>query len=336
MNGPRNEFTQALKALTLERGLDAEVILEAIKEAVVAAYRRDAKEQGVDDETLIVEAEINPANGEARVFSYAEGKPAKRKDVTPPGFGRIAATTAKQVIHQKIREAEKTNVMDEYEGKVGQLVSGLILRFDGQNVRVDLGRVEAIMPATERVATERLSLNQRATFLLKGIVDGPRGKDLILSRADPKFVEKLMAREVPEVNAGTVEVKLIVREPGVRTKMVVGSSASGIDAVGSCVGQKGVRIQAVTNELGGERIDVIPFTENVSELVASALTPATQGVVVISRDKKSAVVKFPADQLPLAIGRDGWNVKLASMLTKTEINVESNGDEGEEVTKENV
>ena len=211
------------------------------------------------------------------------------------------------------------------------MVSGLILRFDGQNVRVDLGRVEAIMPAGERVATERLSLNQRATFLLKEIVDGPRGKDLILSRADPKFVEKLMAREVPEVGAGTVEVKAIVREPGVRTKMVVGSSASGIDAVGSCVGQKGVRIQAVTNELGGERIDVIPFTEKVAELILSALTPATQGVVTISRDKKSAVVKFPADQLPLAIGRDGWNVKLASMLTKTEISVESNGDEGEEV-----
>jgi len=330
-NGPRNEFTQALKALTLERGLDADVILEAIKEAVVAAYRRDAKEQGIDDETLTVEAEINSANGEARVFSYPLDKPKERKDVTPPGFGRIAATTAKQVIHQKIREAEKTNVMDEYEGKVGQLVSGLILRFDGQNVRVDLGRVEAIMPAGERVATERLSLNQRATFLLKEIVDGPRGKDLILSRADPKFVEKLMAREVPEVGAGTVEVKAIVREPGVRTKMVVGSSASGIDAVGSCVGQKGVRIQAVTNELGGERIDVIPFTEKVAELILSALTPATQGVVTISRDKKSAVVKFPADQLPLAIGRDGWNVKLASMLTKTEISVESNGDEGEEV-----
>lgn len=321
--GPRNEFTQALKALTLERGLDADVILEAIKEAVVAAYRRDAKEHGIDDETLVVEAEINSQNGEARVFSYSEGTEKERKDVTPPGFGRIAATTAKQVIHQKIREAEKINVLDEYQGKIGQLVTGLILRFDGQNVRVDLGRTEGVMPASERVAIERLSLNQRATFLLKEIVDGSRGKELILSRANPKFVEKLFAREVPEVGAGTVVVKQIVREPGVRTKMVVSSSASGIDAVGSCVGQKGVRVQAVTNELNGERIDVIPFTEELTELIAKALTPATQAEVKLSKDKKTAKVKVPEDQLPLAIGRDGWNVKLATELTGVAIDVEA-------------
>jgi len=185
MQTPRTEFAQALKAIATERRLDPAVILETIKEAIVAAYKRDAREHGEDAEELVLEVKIDPKNGEAKIFH--EGK-----DVTPPGFGRIAAQTAKQVIHQKIREAEKGAIMDEFSGRVGTLISGMVLRFDGADVRVDIGRTEAVMPASERIANERLSLNQRLSFLLKEIKEGLRGKEIILSRADPVFVEKLL------------------------------------------------------------------------------------------------------------------------------------------------
>src|SRR3989304_6220627 len=218
---PRTEFAQALRAIASERGLDASVILETIKQAKVAAYRRDAKERGEDTEELEFDVVLNPTNGEAKIFSWPEGKEKKKKDVTPPGFGRIAAMTAKQVIHQKIREAEKDAIMDEFGGRVGNLISGVVLRFDGPNVRIDIGRTEGTMPAEERVPTERLTSGQRMTFLMKVIEETPRGKQIILSRADSQFVKKLFEREVPEISSGSVEVKLITREAGVRTKIAV-------------------------------------------------------------------------------------------------------------------
>ncbi|MEJ2441635.1 MAG: NusA N-terminal domain-containing protein, partial [Patescibacteria group bacterium] len=159
--------------------------------------------------------------------------------------GRIAAQTAKQVIHQRIREAEKDSIMEEFSGRIGTLISGMILRFDGPDVRVDLGRAEGLMPASERAPNERLSANQRLTFLMKDIEETPKGKQIILSRADPEFVKKLFEREVPEISSGSVEVRGIAREAGVRTKITVSSTQSGVDPVGSCVGQKGVRVQAV-------------------------------------------------------------------------------------------
>jgi N utilization substance protein A len=313
----RTEFAQAIKAIAMERGLDPEVILEAIKQAIVAAYRRDAKERGEEiAEDALIEVELDPVTGETKIIR--EGK-----DVTPPGFGRIAAQTAKQVIHQKIREAEKTLVMDEFAGKVGGLVSGVILRFEGPNVRVDLGRSEAILPQEERVPTEKLNQGERMTFLLKEIREGIRGKELILSRADPQFVVKLFAREVPEINSKSVEIKSIVREPGVRTKMVVYSNQPGVDPVGSCVGQKGVRVQTVTSELGGERVDVIPYSDNIAEVIKNALSPAENLEVTLDEEKKIAFVLAPEDQLSLAIGRDGQNARLAAKLTGWGIKVES-------------
>jgi len=322
MNTPRTEFAQALKAIAAERDLDPSVIIDTIKQAIIAAYRRDAKERGEETEGFEFDVEIDPGSGEAKVFSWPEGKTKERKEVTPPGFGRIAAQTAKQVIHQKIREAEKSSIMDEFGGRAGSLVSGLVLRFDGPNVRVDLGRTEATMPAEERIATERLSLNQRATFLLKNIIETPRGKEIILSRSDPEFVKKLFAREVPEIGSGNVEIKSITREAGVRTKMTVFSNQQGVDPVGSCVGQKGVRVQAVTNELGGERVDIIPWTDDVAELVKLSLAPAEGAEVEISKDGKTAKVRVPEDQLSYAIGRDGQNARLAAKLTNIRIEVE--------------
>lgn len=322
MQTPRTEFAQALKAIANERGLDPSVILDTIKQAIIAAYRRDAKERGEDTEELDFEVEINPTNGEARVFAWPLEKPKQKKDVTPPGFGRIAAQTAKQVIHQKIREAEKGAIMEEFSGRAGNLVSGMILRFDGPNVRVDMGRTEAIMPVTERIPNERLSPNQRLTFLLKDIVEGARGKEIILSRADTAFVKKLFAREVPEIASGSVVIKQIAREPGIRTKIAVVSEQSGVDPVGSCVGQKGVRVQAVTNELGGERVDIIPWSQDSAELISAALSPAESINVSLDEKSKVAKVKAPEDQLSLAIGKEGQNVRLAAKLTGWRIEVE--------------
>ena len=314
-NQPRTEFSQALKAIVQERGLDANTIIDAIKQAIIAAFKRDQKEAGIEyGEEVVFDAEINSLDGGAKVL--VDGK-----DVTPPGFGRIAAQTAKQVIHQKIREAERGVIMDEFSGKVGSLVSGIVLRFDGPNVRVDMGRTEGFMPQEERIPTERLSQGQRLTFLLKDIRETIKGKELILSRADPAFVVKLFAREVPEIGANSVQIKLISREAGVRTKIAVYSESSGVDPVGSCVGQKGVRVQAVTNELGGERVDVIPFNEDFVELIKLALAPASDLEVKINKKELTAEVTAPEDQLSLAIGKDGQNVRLASKLTGYKIEI---------------
>ena len=333
----RTEFSQALKAIASERGLDPSVILDTIKQAIIAAYKRDAKENGEDVEAFEYDAKIDPVSGETRVFAWpmppedaTEAKREKarkeKKDVTPPGFGRIAAQTAKQVIRQKIREAEKGAIMEEFEAKVGSLASGIILRFDGPNARIDLGRTEAIMVAGDRIPNERLSLNQRLTFLIKDINETPRGKEIFLSRAAPEFVEKLFAREVPEISSKSVEIKAIAREPGVRTKIAVFSTQTGVDPVGSCVGQKGVRVQAVTNEIGGERVDVIPWSGDAAELIKSSLSPAENLSVSLDSENKIAKVLCPEDQLSMAIGKDGQNVRLTARLTGYRIEVEGNGE----------
>ncbi len=319
----RTEFAQALKAVATERGLDAEVIIDTIKQAIIAAYRRDARDAGIETEEMDYEVDLHSVTGETKIFGFPVGKPEEKKDVTPPGFGRIAAQTAKQVIHQKIREAEKGAIMSEFSGRVGSLISGMVLRFDGPNVKVDVGRAEAIMPFEERVPTERLSLNQRLTFYLKGIEEGPRGKRIILSRADSEFVKKLFAREVPEIASGSVEIREIAREAGVRTKIAVFSNQPGVDPVGSCVGQKGVRVQAVTNELNGERVDIIPWSEDAKEYIKAALAPVEILTIKLDKKAKLAKIKVPEDQLSLAIGREGQNVRLAGQLTNWKIDIES-------------
>ena len=331
---PRTEFAQALKAIATERGLDADVILETIKQAIVAAYKRDVKEKEDDEEELEYDVDLNSVSGEAKIYSWPEGEPKKKKDVTPPDFGRIAAQTAKQVIHQRIREAEKDSIMDEFKGRVGTLISGMILRFDGPDVRIDLGRSEGVMPASERAPNERLTANQRLTFLMKEIIETPKGKQIILSRADPDFVKKLFAREVPEVSSGSVEIKAIAREAGTRTKIAVLSTQPGVDPVGSCVGQKGIRVQAATNELGGERIDIVPWSKNLEELIEAALSPAEGLTVTLNKKEETAQVEAPEEQLSLAIGKDGQNVRLASKLTGWRIEIEPYTGEKKVVKKE--
>jgi N utilization substance protein A len=291
--------------------------LETIKAAILAAYRKDF---GLKED-FEYEVELDPDTGEAKIFSWEEGKKKKKKDITPPGFGRIAAQTAKQVILQKIREAEKSAVIAEYSEKIGTLVNGMVLRFDGPNVIVDIGKTEAVMPPQEQVRSERYELNQRLTFYIEGIRETARGQEVVVSRAHEGLVESLFRREVPEVSSGAVKIKATAREAGSRTKVAVSSSQVGVDPVGSCVGQKGVRVQAVINELNGEKIDVITYSENPEKFITAALSPAEGVKVEVKEKEKTAVVAMPDDQLSLAIGKEGQNVRLAAKLTGYKIDI---------------
>jgi N utilization substance protein A len=309
----RTEFASALNQICAEHGIEIDVVLESIKEALLAAYRRDF---GMEEETNY-EAEINKETGETHL--YLLGK--KKKEVTPPGFGRIAAQVAKQVLIQKIREAEKSSILNEYAKRVGSLVSGRIIRFDGPQVIVDIDRTEAIMLKAEQVLPENYKISQRLTFYIKGIEELGKGQQIIVSRADKNLVEGLFKREVPEVASGVVKIKEIAREAGNRSKIAVFSTQAGVDPVGSCVGQKGVRVQAVINELNGEKIDIIQHSEDISKFIAAALSPAEKIKVEVDEKKKTAVVTVPEDQLSLAIGRDGQNVRLAVKLTGYKIDI---------------
>jgi len=317
---PRTEFASALAQIAAERNLDKEVVLENIKTAILAAYRRDARERGeqiTQDQEF--EIEMDAETGEARIFALK--KKGKRKDVTPPGFGRIAAQTAKQVLRQRIREAEKNAILAEYSKRIGTLASGMILRFDGPNIIVDIGKAEAFMPPPEQVRKEAYKLNQRLTFYIKEIRDTPRGERIIVSRASERLVERLFKREVPEVSSGAVEVVKIAREPGLRTKMAVSSTRAGVDPIGSCVGQKGVRVSEVINELYGEKIDIIQYSEDPKKFIVAALSPAEGVKVEIDEERQEARVTVPEDQLSLAIGKDGQNVRLAAKLTGFRIDI---------------
>lgn len=330
----RTEFALALNQICHERGIKPEVVLSTIEEAVLAAFRKDF---GLDEEKEYG-VEIDPDTGETRIFSWPERKPKKKKEVTPPGFGRIAAQVAKQVILQKIREAEKNAILDEFAKRVGTLTNGMVLRFEGPSVIVDIGKTEAVMPPEEQVRNEHYRFNQRLTLFIKDIRETTKGKRIIASRADKGLIEGLFRREVPEVSSGAVEIKEIAREPGVRSKVAVLSTQTGVDPVGSCVGQKGVRVQAVINEINGEKIDIIPYSGKIEKFIIAALSPAENIMLTINKKKKEAIVSVPEDQLSLAIGKEGQNVRLAAKLTGFKINIKgatkTPEKSGEKETKE--
>lgn len=317
----RTEFASALRQVCAERGIDPEAVIDTIKAAILAAYRKEANLEVVDDLTVEVDAE----SGELGIFRDG-------KNITPAGFGRIASQTAKQVILQRIREAEKAALVKEYEEKVGSIQNGMIQRFDSVNAIVDLGRAEAIMPREEQVPRERYRVNQRLTFYIAEIRETERGSQIIVSRSRPELVEEIFRREVPEIGSGAVEVKAIAREAGSRTKIAVYSKQTGVDPVGSCVGQKGVRVQAVISEIGEERIDVIQFSDDTAKFIAASLAPAKGVLVDLNKEEKSALVTCPTDQLSLAIGKDGQNVRLAVKLTGWNIDIK--GPKGSEVGME--
>ena len=319
---PKTEFAVAVAQIAGERGIDPKVVIESVEAAILAAFKRDARERGAE---LSQEGEyrvrLDPETGEAKVFLVKEGE---EKEVTPPGFGRIAAQTAKQVILQKIREAEKEALIRQFKKRIGTLVNGVVLRFDGPRVIVGIGKAEAVMPREEQVKREHYHSSQRLVFYLKEIREEEGRKYIIVSRSDPRLVVELFRREVPEVTSGAVEIKAVARRPGERTKVAVASTQAGVDPVGSCVGQKGVRVQAVIKELGEEKVDVIPYSEDIKQFIAAALSPAEKvEVVKVDSKRKRAWALVAEDQLAMAIGDGGENVTLAGQLTGYEIKVEA-------------
>lgn len=340
----RTEFAAAINQIANERQIDPSSIYEAIRQALVSAYR---KQFGHLEEESYYFVELDEDTGESRIFKcpilekdeetgeITKWDEKKAEDVTPAGFGRIAAQTAKQVILQKIRESEKDKVIADFQEKVGEIVNAQILRMDGRAVILDIGRGQGYMPPEEQMRGEFYKMNNRITVLIKEIRDSHKGKRVIVSRADKQLVAKLFEREVPEIAAGTVEIALIAREAGVRTKLAVRSTQDGVDPVGSCVGQRGVRVQEVIRELNNEKLDIIPYSENKKLLIQGALAPAEGLKIEIKEAEKLVEVTAPDDQLSLAIGRGGQNVRLAAKLTEYKITIKSaSGEVKSKVTGE--
>jgi len=307
----KSEFSLALNQVATERGISVSDVLSSIELAIVAAYKKEYPEK-IEE----IKATVNKDTGETKIFE-------NDKDITPPGFGRIAAQTAKQVILQKIREAEKKTVAAHYQSQVGTVVKGRIIRYDGYSASVDIGKAEAILPKEEQMNNYQYKVNDNLIVYLKEIsndkFDNPR---IIVSHSHPKLIEELFKREVPEIANGSIEIKKVVREPGERTKIAVTSTQSGVDPVGACVGQKGVRVQTVIDELGGgEKIDIIQWNKDEKLFLIAALSPAKIISVEIDKSGKRAKVTVEEKEAPLAIGKGGINVNLASRLTDFEIDI---------------
>jgi N utilization substance protein A len=334
----RTEFAAAINQIATERKIDPESIYEAIRQALVSAYR---KQVGILDEDFHYYTKLNRETGEARIFQApvlardeeteepTEWDESKEEDVTPSGFGRIAAQTAKQVILQRIRRSEKDQIISAYQDKIGEAVTGQVLRMDRRSVVVDLGRGHAWMPPEEQMRGEFYRLNSRIAVYIKDIRETSRGETIIVSRADKNLVAKLFEREVPEVASGAVEIVSIAREAGVRTKLAVQSTQDGVDPVGSCVGQRGVRVQKVIEELNNEKIDIIPYFEDPILYLKGALAPAENLLIEVNEEDRLVTVTAPDDQLSLAIGRGGQNVRLAAKLSGYRITIQSAAGEVE-------
>ncbi|HEY4476660.1 MAG TPA: transcription termination factor NusA [Candidatus Paceibacterota bacterium] len=248
---------------------------------------------------------------------------------TKDDYGRIAAQTAKQVIIQRIREAERQSVLQEFSGRAGDIVNGKVQKIERGHIFVDLGRVTGLLPYEEQIPNEHYAQGERIKCYLVAVEDTPRGVNLRLSRAQPKFVEKLFALEAPELASGAVEIKAIAREAGSRTKIAVSSRERNIDPVGSCVGQRGVRVNTVISELGGEKIDIIEWSDNPTTMIENALSPATVKNIILNEENREAVVEVIPDQFSLAVGKRGQNVRLAAKLTSWRIDIRAPGMEAE-------
>jgi len=308
----KSEFSLALNQVATERGISLNEVVSSIEAAVVAAYKKEYPNQ-IDE---IISSKINNDTGETKIFK-------NDKDITPPGFGRIAAQTAKQVILQKIREAEKKTIAIHFQSQIGTIIRGRVIRFDGYNAYFDIGKAEAILPKEEQIKSENYAANDSLIVYIKEINNDKFGNPrIIVSRNHPNLITELFKREVPEIANKTVEIKKIAREPGERAKIAVHSTHGGVDPVGACVGQKGVRVQTVTDEFGGkEKIDIIQWNENIKLFLSSALSPAKVTEIEVNEKNKTAKVTVDESQAPLAIGTHGVNVNLASRLTDYRIDI---------------
>ena len=338
----KNEFITAITALAAEKNLPPNTVIEAVEMALASAYKKDnlaqsnvlvkisAEDGGIHVYTtknVVVEVEddkIEMTLDEARrVKPDAAIGDVLRFDATPANVGRIAAQTAKQVVLQRLREAEREVVFEEYSGKEGDIVSGVVQRLEGRNVIIDLGKTEAVLPPPEQARTEHYRPTQRLKVMLLEVFKAAKGPQVVVSRTHKDLLKRLFELEVPEIFRGIVEIKSIAREAGYRSKVAVWSRQEGVDPVGACVGMRGIRIQNVVNELGGERIDVVQWDPEPSRFVANALSPA-QVVSVSTRDvENTAEVVVPDRQLSLAIGKEGQNARLAAKLTGWRIDIKS-------------
>ncbi|HBT47794.1 MAG TPA: transcription termination/antitermination protein NusA [Peptococcaceae bacterium] len=342
------EFIHALKDLEREKGLKMAVLLEAIEAALVSAYKKNF------GSAQNVRVQIEPETGEIRVFAQKKvvervGDPRTEialsearslnstyeigdiveKEVTPKEFGRIAAQTAKQVVIQRIREAERNLIYEEFIAHENDIITGIVRRHEGKNWIIDLGRVEAIMTPTEQIPTETYSPGERIKVYVVEVKKTTKGPQVLVSRTHSGLLKRLFELEVPEIHDGIVEIKGVAREAGVRSKIAVHSREERVDPVGACVGPKGVRVQAVVNELRGEKIDIIKWSDDPAVFVANSLSPARVLDVEVDYENKIGKVIVPDNQLSLAIGKEGQNARLAAKLTGWKIDIKSESEAGD-------
>jgi len=337
------QLTLAVRTIAEEKNLPEEVIMSVIEQAIAAAWRRDNGER--DQE---VRSQLDVESGVAKVFvarevvevvgsdaheiSLEDARKVKKDaelgdmiedEFEVTSFGRVAAQTAKQVVLQRLREAEREVVLSEYEDKIGTVVNGTVQRVEPRVIRIEIGKANGIIPQSEQIQGEYYSVGARIKVFIKDIERDNRGPQLILSRGNPEFIEYLFRQEVPELESGAVEIKAIAREAGRRTKLAVASNVPGVDPVGTFVGGHGTRVQAVMNEVGDqEKIDIVTFDENIEQFIKNALSPAEVYKVDIREADKRATVFVNEDQQSIAIGRGGQNVRLASRLTGYELDIE--------------
>src|ERR671910_919549 len=309
------EIIEHIRGLEREKGIEENTVIHALEDALLAAYKKTpgASRHAVD------ELELD--------WDQVPEELIKREDVTPHDFGRIAAMTAKQVIQQRIREAERAMMYEEYIDRQGEVVTGIVQQAgDRNNVLVDLGKVEALLPRSEQVDGERYEQGSRIKAVITEVRSGTKGPQVILSRRDPELIKTLFELEVPEIADGLVEIRGVAREPGYRSKIAVVSHAQGVDPVGACVGPRGSRVRMVVSELRGEKIDIIPWNTEPARFLAKALSPARVREVLVDDETKEATVVVPDDQLSLAIGKEGLNARLAARLTGWKVDITSETD----------
>ncbi|MGI6103057.1 MAG: transcription termination factor NusA [Patescibacteria group bacterium] len=343
-------FMTALEELAEERGLPVDTVIETVESALAAAYRKDYGKSGqviraklnrsdvtktemfqvyevLEDGAEIEEAERQLELSEAKKLDESAAVGGEVVIALPhhADFGRIAAQTAKQVIIQRIAEAERNMLYDEFKDKEGQIVGGTVQQIEGRDVIVNIGRLNAVMFVPDQVHQERYYIGQRLKVYVKGVEETNRGPKVLVSRSHPDLIRGLFTQEVPELQSGTVTIEAIQREAGSRTKMAVAAHQEGLDPVGSCVGQRGIRVQAVLTELGDEKIDIILWDADPKQFIANALSPAKVDAIELSEETRSARIFVPQDQVSLAIGRSGQNVRLASKLTGWSLDIMKEG-----------
>ncbi len=328
MSEANPEMMDALQALAIDKGISVEVLFGALADALESAYKR------MPDAHEYAWVTIDPDTFEISVFAQdldEEGDPIGDEfDVTPDDFGRIAAQTAKQVMLQRIREAEREMKYEEYAGREGDIVTGIIQQSDSRYTLLDLGRVEALLPQAEQVPYERPEANTRVKAYIVEVRKTAKGPQIVVSRTHPGLIKRLFELEVPEIADGVVEIKACAREPGHRTKIAVWSNDPNVDPVGACVGARGARVRMVVNELRGEKIDIVPFSEEPADLVMKALSPAKVKEVRLDDQTGTAEVIVPDYQLSLAIGKEGQNARLAARLTGWRVDIKSETQLAEE------